>query len=137
MKEDNDILKTIGRSDGMTVPDGYFADFAELMAGQLPQRPELAAMNVVAPPASLWGKLRPYVYMAAMFAGVWCMLKIFTTVSGPQQLAPMDKNPVMAKAFGSDEFFSDYVLDDVSSNDVIDDIMDEGIDLDSLMLDFE
>ena len=49
----------------------------------------------------------------------------------------MDKNPVMAKAFGSDEFLSDYVLDDVSSNDVIDDIMDEGIDLDSLMLDFE
>ena len=38
MKEDNDILKTIGRSDGMTVPDGYFADFAERMAGQLPQR---------------------------------------------------------------------------------------------------
>ena len=70
MKEDNDILKTIGRSDGMTVPDGYFADFAERMAGQLPQRPELAAMNVVAPPASLWGKLRPYVSMAAMFAGV-------------------------------------------------------------------
>ena len=36
-------------SAGMTVPEGYFADFAERMSSQLPERPE--AECVQAPPA--------------------------------------------------------------------------------------
>lgn len=137
MKEDKDILKTIGRRDGMTVPDGYFADFAKRMAAELPERPELAAMGVAAAPRTLWGRIRPYVYMAAMFAGVWCMLKMFTSVTGPQQLTPMESNPVMADAFGNDEFMNTYVYDEVSDRDIMDEMMEDGIDPDSLMFDFD
>lgn len=128
MKEENDILKTIGRNDGMTVPEGYFADFAKKMEAALPERPELAAMGVAAAPATLWGRVRPYVYMAAMFAGVWCMLKMFTTVAGTGELTPMDKNPIMAEAFESDDFMNTYVIDDMSSWDVMDEMLEEGVD---------
>ena len=71
-------------SAGMTVPEGYFADFAERMSSQLPERPE--AECVQAPPAvadkSLWQKVRPYVYMAALIAGMLLMLLLFVMLGG-------------------------------------------------------
>ncbi len=33
-----DILEKVNRNDGMTVPDGYFDDFAARMAASLPER---------------------------------------------------------------------------------------------------
>ena len=43
MKEENSILAKVNHRDGLTVPDGYFADFAASMADKLPKRPELEA----------------------------------------------------------------------------------------------
>lgn len=137
MKEEKDILKTIGRSDGMTVPDGYFADFAKRMAAELPERPELAAMGVARAPRTLWARVKPYVYMAAMFAGVWCMLKMFTSVAGSQQLTPMESNPVMAEAFGNEDFMNTYVYDEFSDRDVMDQMLEDGLDPDSIDFDFD
>lgn len=131
-KEDKDILSKIGRNDGMKVPDGYFADFARRMAEELPQRPELAQMASGVPPRSLWERVRPYVYMAAMFAGVWCMLKMFTGISTGNSLTPMENNPIMAEAFSNDDFMNEYVLDDVSDRDVMDEMMQDGISADSI-----
>lgn len=133
MKQEKDILQTIGRNDGFTVPDGYFADFARRMEAGLPERPELAAMGAVRAPTTLWGRVRPYVYMAAMFAGVWCMLKMFTTVAGTGELAPMERNPIMAEAFGNDDFINSYLIDDISQWDVMDQMMEDGMDADSLV----
>ncbi len=134
-KEDKDILSKIGRNDGMKVPDGYFADFARRMAEELPQRPELAQMASGVPPRSLWERVRPYVYMAAMFAGVWCMLKMFTGISTGNSLTPMENNPIMAEAFSNDDFMNEYVLDDVSDRDVMDEMMQDGISADSICFD--
>ena len=85
-------------------------------------------MNAVAAPRTLWGRVRPYVYMAAMFAGVWCMLKMFTTVAGGNELAPIEKNPVMAEALSSDDFMNIYVVDDISDRDIMDQMMEDGFD---------
>ncbi|MDE6110156.1 MAG: hypothetical protein K2F72_07740, partial [Muribaculaceae bacterium] len=114
--------------DGTTVPEGYFDDFARRMADSLPERPELAAMNVVAAPRTMWERVRPYVYMAAMFAGVWCMLKMFTTVAGGNELAPIEKNPVMAEALSNDDFMNTYVVDDLSDRDIMDQMLEDGFD---------
>ncbi|MDE6396623.1 MAG: hypothetical protein K2K84_05080, partial [Muribaculaceae bacterium] len=61
-----DIEKHRPKGDGMTVPEGYFEDFAVKMAGRLPFReeldvPETRSAKVV---NSRWMKVRPYVYMA-------------------------------------------------------------------------
>ena len=77
----SDILTSINRRDGMTVPDGFFESFAERMASELPSRPEAEVTPVASRPKTLWGSIRPYVYMAAMFAGIWCMLKMFTMMN--------------------------------------------------------
>lgn len=65
--------------------------------------------------------------MAAMFAGVWCMLHVFHSITGKGELAPMDRNPVLASALATDDFVYDYVLPEVSARDVVDQFVDEGL----------
>ena len=73
MKQLPKILNDIDHRDGMTVPEGYFADFASKMAQALPEK-NLAPENRK---RSTWMKIRPYAYMAAMFAGIWLMMQMF------------------------------------------------------------
>ena len=68
--------------------------------------------------------------MAAMFAGVWLMLQLFTMITGTNKLQPMDTNPVLAEALGNDIFVDHYVYDDIDSWDLVDEIVDDG-DLDA------
>ncbi len=104
---------------GMDVPEGYFDAFAERMAASLPYRPEAEESPEERPAArrTLWQNIRPYVYLAAMFAGVWLMLQMFNIMSGRSHLEPMENNTVLAEAVNNDDFFFDYYLDDISSYD--------------------
>lgn len=124
MSNQPEILSKINHRDGMTVPDGYFADFNRRMAQALPDRPELRETHV---PRTFWQRVRPYAYMAAMFAGVWCMLKMFTLMSDPSANS-IDTNPVIAEAMGNDSFVNEYVIDDLSQWDLYDEMMQDGIE---------
>ena len=77
MKEDLDILSKLGKDSGFKVPENYFSDFNKQMMESLP-KPNLTPQ--VKP--SLWVRVRPYVDMAAMFAGIWCMMRVFNDMSG-------------------------------------------------------
>ena len=70
MKQDKDILSKLGKDAGFKVPDNYFADFNKKLLESLPEpniTPQLKP--------SLWLRVRPYVYMAAMFAGLSCTMR--------------------------------------------------------------
>lgn len=134
MKEDKDILKQIDRRDGMTVPDGYFADFAARMAADLPgtEFEESGDKAHIKIERTLWQKVRPYVYMAAMFAGVWCMMKMFSKFTPTGDLTP---SPILAEALDNEIFVYDYILDDLDDRELMDQMMEEGFDLTSLDMD--
>ena len=122
----NSILDRVGRRSGMTVPDGYFQDFADRMAASLPvQEWERDAASSPAR-RSVWQIVRPYVYMDAMFMGVWCMMHIFNHVSSSPEMT-IEGNTVLAQAVGSDTFIDDYILDDADSADLLDDVWNESI----------
>ena len=72
-KEDSKILNKIGKEPGFTVPENYFANFNANLMDSLP---EVEITEEEKP--TLWVRLRPFVYMAAMFAGIWVMMNIFT-----------------------------------------------------------
>lgn len=72
MDKKSDILTKVGKDAGFKVPEGYFADFADKMAASLPEK----QIKIERKPTR-WMRIRPYVYMAAMFAGVWCMMYMF------------------------------------------------------------
>ncbi|MCM1489969.1 MAG: hypothetical protein NC095_03990 [Muribaculum sp.] len=75
MKNSN-ILEKAGGKTGYTVPPHYFDNVRSKIMDNLPEyqvqkQPKLSA----------WEKVKPYFYMAAMFAGIWCMMKMFHIIS--------------------------------------------------------
>ncbi len=131
MKQDLNPLQQVGRMDGMTVPDGYFHDFAERMASELPDKQPA----VVEMPRSLWQKTRPYIYLAAMFAGIWCMLQMFAMMGGTGVSGAItpDNNPVLADAIDNDSFMDDYYYMAVDEYDLYDDLYAAGMDWNKFM----
>jgi len=129
--KDSNILGKIGRRDGMIVPDGFFDNFARRMQAELPDNPDAEHTRVIAP-KTVWERIRPFVYMAAMFAGIWCMLKMFSLMSSPADPLSIESYPELADALGDEQFMKEYVADELNQWDLIDELSDDYVDLDSL-----
>ncbi len=82
-QEDSKILAKLGKEPGFKVPENYFADFSKNLADQLPE----VTLTPQEKP-TLWTKVRAYVYMAAMFAGIFCMMKVFNQFNGTATAGP-------------------------------------------------
>ena len=125
-QEESHILNSIGKESGFQVPEGYFEQFNEQMLAQLP---EVQITDVEAKP-SMWVRIRPYLYMAAMFAGVYCMMLVFnhlnSNVSGMQRVSEMSKQ--MPQGDNAEEFMMNGSVSDYDINYSYED---------SMMMDFE
>lgn len=126
MKPTNDILSQVNHRQGLTVPDGYFDDFNKRMAEMLPpmewEQPAAAESR-----KSFWMKIRPYCYMAAMFAGVWLMMTMFDMMRPADGTnLNIDKNPVLTAAVENENFMSDYYLQEFDDYDLMEEMVDEG-----------
>ena len=73
-REDSTILEKYGKDPGFKVPENFFEDFNKRMTEMLPDV-EITPVDVK---PTMGQRLKPLVYMAAMFAGVWCMMQVFT-----------------------------------------------------------
>lgn len=133
MNTKQDILSKIARHDGITVPDNYFADFAERLTASLPERPELESPDKILHPRTPWQRVRPYVYMAAMFAGVWCMLKMFSLINTPADPLSIDSYPELAEALDNDQVVREIVVEDLNQWSLYDDMMNDDVDLGMLL----
>ncbi len=124
------IDKIAADGDGLSVPEGYFADFAVKMSGQLPFREELDIPVAQQAPArnTKWLRVRPYVYMAAMFAGAWCMLKMFSLMSPSPSEVSIENYPGLSQALENEQFIDEYIIDGVSSFDLIEDTYLDSLD---------
>ena len=127
MVKDSDILDKIGRRSGMTVPENYFADFAARMEAKLPEHKATPSGKVLH--KSVWQRCRPYIYMAAMFLGIWLMMWIFNDISDRNTNSDMSSNPVMAGVLGSDRFYDYYPMNDIDEYELIEDMYDDGVTL--------
>ena len=72
MKTTENNLDKIGKVNPFKVPTGYFENFSDKMIAQLPEK-EAKEPQVV----SFWERMKPWVYMAAMFTGIMLMVNIF------------------------------------------------------------
>lgn len=138
--KDNNILDKIGRRDRLAVPEGFFEDFARRMQAELPENPDAENTRVLAP-KTFWERVRPFVYMAAMFAGIWCMLKMFTLMSTSPVDLSIDNNKILTEALSDDNFVYDHFIDEINQNEIFDEMYDDSIgvddfiEVDSLVLD--
>lgn len=125
MNNQNDILTKIGRNDGMTVPEGYFDDFIARMQNSLPDKEEPKPEKGNA----IWLKMRPYVYMAAMFAGIFCMMKMFSMMKSSSTDLNIDNYPALTATLESSDYDFFYQVDD---RDIIEDIYNDGFSFDDI-----
>ena len=80
--DDSTILNKYGKDSGFKVPENYFEDFNKKMAEMLPDV-EITPVDVK---PTMWQRIKPLVYMAAMFAGVWCMIQVFSNFTNSGNL---------------------------------------------------
>lgn len=83
MRQEDILKEKCGKDPGYRVPDGYFEELNACIMESLPSYPEVAKEA----PLSMWQRIKPYAYLAAMFAGIWVMMKVFHTVSDTGQLS--------------------------------------------------
>lgn len=68
-KEQNNLERFKGKNP-FTVPDGYMKDLTANIMSQLPDKPQMEAKKV-----SMMDRVRPWLYMAAVFAGLGLFFK--------------------------------------------------------------
>lgn len=77
-KEDN-ILKKAGTDNPFSVPDHYFENFSRNLMAKLPEKEPLPLPEE----PTLWQRVKPWIYMAAMFCGIMLSVRVF--VGEPQK----------------------------------------------------
>lgn len=128
MKTENDILSKLGNDSGMKVPEGYFADFASRMAKELPAQDFENEQSPKVLPRSRWQQMRPYIYLAAMFMGIWCMMKMFNLMQPADTNLLIDSNPTLISALNDDAFAEDFYYEEyIDDSEILEDMYDEGM----------
>jgi len=77
-KEDN-LLRKVGTKNPFNVPDNYFEDFTQNLMDRLPEKEPMPPMQEI----TLWQRVKPWIYMAAMFCGIMLSVRVF--VGEPQK----------------------------------------------------
>lgn len=74
MKAKKQSLADISTKVPFKVPENYFSEFNDSIMDKLPKK-EIPVIKEV----SLWDKTKPWLYMAAMFFGLFFTIKVLTT----------------------------------------------------------
>lgn len=85
MEKRDEFWQKMPREGGFKMPDNYLDNITSRVMEQLPEQPEQETVVV-----SLWTKVRPILYMAAMFMGIALFLNVVkwgseTIASAPEQ----------------------------------------------------
>ena len=130
MKEEDIIIERYGRKGPWSVPDGYFESVRMEIESKLPEYPAAPAPVKL----STWQRVKPYVYLAAMFGGIWCMMKVFHHASDMGRLS-LDNPPEQIAAYMGDPEMTDMYMLPTSLSDA--ELIDEVSDNYSTIEDFE
>ena len=71
-KEEN-ILRKVGTKNPFRVPEHYFENFTQELMSKLPEQESMQPVLEL----TLWQRVKPWVYMAAMFCGIMLSVRIF------------------------------------------------------------
>jgi len=71
------LLKDISKVEPFKTPEGYFENFTNGILSQLPDAVREDSRSV-----GMWHRMRPWIYMAAMFTGIALMIRLFVGVPG-------------------------------------------------------
>ena len=115
MKNQEEKLKEkYGVDPHFKVPEGYFENVYKEIGDKLPAYPEVHRIVEL----SRWQKVKPYVYLAAMFGGIWCMMQMFHIVSSRSDMNLDNPPEQVALAMAN----TDYIDGIMYTPDIVSDI---------------
>ena len=77
MKEEDTLLKKLGKENSFKVPEGYFENLTSEVMNKLPEKEKVTLKEE---PVSTWTRLKPLLYMAAMFIGAALIIRVAEVV---------------------------------------------------------
>ena len=115
MKEEDTLLKKIGKEHSFKVPDGYFENLTSEVMNKLPEKEKVAFKEEH---VSTWTRLKPLFYMAAMFVGAALIIRVASSDHKPVA----DDIAVAVTAMEADtEQVSDEMIDVALDRAMLDD----------------
>ena len=111
MKEEDNILKKVGKENVFRVPDGYFENLTSEVMNRLPEKETPA---IIKREPTKWERIKPWVYMTAMFVGAALIIRVASTERTPV-------NDRMAMDEPETEVVSDEYISTVLDNSMLDD----------------
>lgn len=84
MKEEKELFQKIGKENPFKVPEGYFENLTQQVMERLPEKEPQPTQEI-----SMWERVKPWVYMAAMFVGLMFTVQVFVGKQ-EQQAGPVE-----------------------------------------------
>ena len=96
MKEEDYILKKVGKENVFRVPEGYFEGFTSELMSRLPEKEPVEEQELN---PTLGQRVRPWLYMAAMLVGAALIIRVASdnssATAGSLATAEMDDDTEM------------------------------------------
>lgn len=113
MKEEDTLLKKLGKENSFKVPEGYFENLTSEVMNKLPEKEKVAFEEEQ---VSTWTRLKPLLYMAAMFVGAALIIRVASS-----DHRPAAANDVAVVMEADTEVVSDEMLDVALDRAMMDD----------------
>ena len=111
MKEEDKLMKKYGTKNPFTVPDNYFDNLTNEIMEKLPEKKENPMEEK---DTSTWMKIRPWLYMAAMFIAILLPIRYMINSTSSDQTAITATN-------NEYEQLSDEYIDAIMDHSMMDD----------------
>lgn len=112
MKEDTELKKKFGKENPFRVPDGYFENIVPEIMKQLPEAEVQESADI-----TMWERVKPWVYMVAMFCGLMFGLRVMM-MDSPALKDADDRNVSMTDSVqGIPDEYIDPILDQAMMDD--------------------
>ena len=115
MKEENELFKKVGTGNPFMAPEGYFEQLTSEVMNKLPKQQE---SRFVMKKVARWARVKPWAYMAAVFAGVVFVLRIVSY--NPNSFDDMQIAATETAAADSEMVYDEYI-DYVVNQSMMDD----------------
>lgn len=101
MKTKFNKLQEVDKGNPFSVPENYFAQFNEEIMNRLPEKEYIPPQTV-----SLWDRVKPWVYMAAMFVGLYITINFLTKNADESLTSRQEAAAVIATDAPVDSYWS-------------------------------
>lgn len=113
MKEEKNLKEITGKENPFRVPENYFESLTSEIMEKLPEKEISEPVEI-----SMWERVKPWVYMVAMFCGLMFSLRVIVGDNYKQEKQNTD---IASTATENAENFQDEYINGITNDVMMDD----------------